>query len=118
MGGWVMTHGLMAVVAMLLLCGCNTTGLETPEASKAKDIVAQNCVVRSARDAGDTGGRSTRPNNAISIFSIEYGEGGWERYDAATDGVRGMIYYNKNTKRVACGTDNWRRYNIDFVKAG
>jgi len=105
-------------LAAFLLAGCNTMGLNTPEAMTAKEVVAKGCTISRDRSGGTGGNASTQRGvgNDVAVFSIEQGQGGWERYDAATEGIRGMIYHNKRDGKVICGGQNWDSLGLTFQK--
>jgi hypothetical protein len=91
--------------------GCVTSGLDTPEARRASNIVMSNCAI----DSGPLVNRSSRKfQEKVQIFGIDYSDDGWIRFDAVTEGIRDLVYFDPDKEQVVCGSRNWREKQIIF----
>ncbi|MRG73510.1 hypothetical protein GH722_17200 [Alphaproteobacteria bacterium HT1-32] len=102
---------LLGVGVLASVSGCVTSGLDTPEARRASNIVGNKCVIVRSRDNAPS---YRRFEEEIQVYSIQYAESGWVRFDVAANGIRGNIYYYPDREEVVCGSDNWRKREIPF----
>ncbi|MGB0683598.1 MAG: hypothetical protein ACPGOV_12860 [Magnetovibrionaceae bacterium] len=99
----------------LAACGTGNFGISGPEALRAKQVLAQNCIInRSSGDAVDTQRKITED---IIVYSVSYGEENWVSSDVSTRGLRDNIFYNLKTGKVVCGRRNWNDSGRVFERA-
>lgn len=118
---------LFGIVGAMVLSGCQTTsGLQTPDADLARQVMAKHCMVGDI-SLGVNGkqrvrvGKVAKRSDALAVnhkhriqpefttvYSIEERKEGWMVVDASTKGARDNFYFNYDTGEFACSTDEWR----------
>lgn len=127
---------VVCIMCGLGVAGCQLVqNLQTPDAALARRVISENCLVGKIHDGVSDGvasgssmqikpvrlgkvskfgyytlitQKSAMDPSRIFVFSIQELPEGWAVADAAYEGQRDNLYFNRHSGEFVCSMDEWR----------
>lgn len=100
------------LLSAIMLAACQTTGQTTnvdpQEAELARSLISESCAVTKTKGSNETSRQAEAQQ--IAVMSIRDRHDGWRAIDAAMQGFRDNIYFNRKAGQVICGGKNWHTF--------